>query len=314
MNNIDGDERIVEYLAAEGYHPRSPTHGSKQCRYFLADMLGTSERMRAAAQNGAIVFEEDYTVGEGQDRWNTDLVIGPPAADDIQGPSDDAALPIAEAEPEHIWLAIDAKSVMTEHGKARRNRQRDINSFADIMHTHHPGAITGGLILINMAERFRSPLRDEGDVTQHDRIEQLVQETVEIFRTIDRAQGDVSPNVDAVACVVVKHTNLDDGTETRLVTDPPAPQPGDIVRYEDVVELLVETFEQRWLLGEPPEIAGPEDSDDLGVALDHAVVELAHRVKELRDGLKAETVSDTQIEAVAGQLAELERLLDKIDE
>jgi len=265
-----GDERIIEWLQENGYHPRSPKHGSASCMYFLADLAEESEEFLDAARAGEIVYQEDFTVGEGQDRWNTDLVIGPPAADSVQSPVEDE-VPIAEGEPEEIWLAIDAKSVMTEHGKARRNRQRDINSFADIMHSHYPGSVTGGILLINMADQFRSPLRDEGDITEHDRIEELVQGTVEIFRTINRAQGEVSPNVDAVGCVVVEHTNMDDGHETQLVTEPPAPQQGDIVYYEEFVEIIAETFTNRWLTGDRPDIESPAESEDLDAALNCCV-------------------------------------------
>jgi hypothetical protein len=110
--------------------------------YLLDDLLYQSELFAEAARNSEIVYQEDYTVGDGPSRWNTDLVVGPPTdAESVQLPVGNG-LEIAEAEPERIWLAIDAKSVMTEHGKARRNRQRDINSFADIMHRHHPGAVT----------------------------------------------------------------------------------------------------------------------------------------------------------------------------
>jgi hypothetical protein len=171
-------------------------------------------------------------------------VVGPPADADAVEISPDGDRPIAEAEPERIWLAIDAKSVMTEHGKARRNRQRDINSFADIMHRHHPGAVSGGLLLINTAERFRSPLRDEGDVTEHENIEQLVEQTIEIFEDVDRAEGEISPNVDAVACVVVDHTNMDDGHETRLVSDSPAPQSGASTNYREFLGILTDALEK----------------------------------------------------------------------
>mgnify|MGYP000618488881 CR=1 FL=1 len=152
MSHRYGDERIVEWLQENGYHPRSPKHGSAACTYLLADLAEESEEFLEAAQAGEIVHQKDYTVGKGQDRWNTDLVVGPPAADPVQVPSG-GDIPIAAGEPAEIWLAIDAKSVMTEHGKARRNRQRDINSFADIMHSHYPGSVTGGLLLILVAIR-----------------------------------------------------------------------------------------------------------------------------------------------------------------
>lgn len=244
MPHTYGDERIVEWLDEHGYHPRSNQHGSASCMYFLDDILHESDAFREAAENGDIVYKEDHTVGSGGLAWNTDLVIGPPDGG-VQTQMGEER-PIAEGDPEEIWMAIDAKSVMTEHGKARRNRQRDINSFADIMHHHHKGAVTGGLLLINVAERFNSPLRDDDDITRHDNIERLVEETVELFREIDRADGEINSNVDAVGCVVVDHTNMEED-ETRLVTEPPAPEPGDIVHYRTFLEILLETFEERFL-------------------------------------------------------------------
>jgi len=225
----------------------------------------------------------------------------------------DGDVSIAEGEPERIWLAVDAKSVMTEHGKARRNRQRDINSFADIMHSHYPGSVTGGLMLINMAEKFRSPLRDEGDITEHDRIESLVQETVEIFRTIDRAQGEVSPNADAVGCVVVDHTNMDDSNETKLVTEPPAPQPGDIVYYQDFLETVSETLTERWLTGDPPDIESPADSEDLGVVLNYSVVELAYYARLISNGMDKDEVSGETLESIREEIMEIESVLNEVE-
>lgn len=243
MTHTYGDERIVDWLRKNTYHPRSNKHGSASSLYFLDDILYESDILRDAAQDGEIIYQEDFTVGSGGLRWNTDLVLGPPGGD-VQVPLGDR--PIGEGEPEEIWMAIDAKSVMTEHGKARRNRQRDINSFADIMHFHHEGAVTGGVLLINMAEKFRSPLRDEGDITTHQNIERLVEETVGLFRDIDRAQGEINSNVDGVGTIVVEHTNVDDDHETRLVTEEPAPQEGDIVHYRTFLDILLETFESRF--------------------------------------------------------------------
>lgn len=259
--HVYGDQKLVKYLREEGYHPRSPLHGSVSCLGLLDDLIHESDKFAEAARNGDIVYAEDYTVAEGSpSRWNTDLVVGPPAEDEdieVQAELGSDGREMAEADPERVWLAIDAKSVMTEFQKARRNRQRDINSFADIMHRHHPGAVTGGLLMINAADRFYSPLRDEDDITEHDEIDRLVRETVEIFRDIDRAEGEISPNVDAVGTVVVRHDNLNQhpsksAEDTELVTTPPAPREDDIVHYKSFVSTLLDTFVPRFLEGEVP--------------------------------------------------------------
>ncbi|PSQ06697.1 hypothetical protein BRC92_00575 [Halobacteriales archaeon QS_4_69_31] len=255
MTHRYGDERIVEYLQQERewkypknvpYHPRSDAHGGAQCRYFLDDLLYESDLLREAAESGDVVFQEDYEVGEGGLSWNTDLVMGPPEGE-VQLPLGGERR-IAQSDPDELWLALDAKSIMTEHQKARRNRVRDINSFADIMHHHHERAIAGGVLLINLAERFDSPTRDPDDITDHPNVERIVDEILDMFRAIDRSGGDVSNNLDGAACVVVRHTNLlDDDHQTKLVTDPPAPQPGDEVHYQTFVGIMRDLLESRFL-------------------------------------------------------------------
>lgn len=265
-------------------------------------------------KTGGIVYQEDYTVGQGPSRWNTDLVVGPPAEDAEHRTGKDGERPIREAEPAEVWLAVDAKSVMTEHGKARRNRQRDINSFADIMHRHHPGAVTGGLLLINTAERFKSPLRDEDDVTEHDRIERLVEETVDIFRDIDRADGEISPNVDGVGCIVVDHTNMDDDHETRLVTDPPAPLPGEIVYYRDFLHVMIDTLEGRFLEGDPPDLEQRFAAERLGEELRRRAVELTHRAYVVSRDLEDGSVTSENVEALRGATESLEETVDEVED
>jgi hypothetical protein len=250
-----GDERIVDWLNQERdwsyprnvpYHPRSDSHGGAQCRYFVDDLLYESDAIRQAATAGELVYQEDYEVGEGGLSWNTDLVIGPPA-DSVQV-SLDGDREMTQADPAEIYLAADAKSIMTEHQKARRNRQRDINSFADIMHHHHEKALTAGILLVNLAGQFDSPLRDPDDITDHVHIDRIVGEIIEMFDSINRSEGEISANLDGAGVVVVDHTNLiDDVDETVLVTDPPAPQEGDRVHYRTFASQMADWFEARFL-------------------------------------------------------------------
>jgi hypothetical protein len=305
-----GDERIAEWLQENEYHPRSPKHGSASCLFFLDDLVYESDRFRTAAQNGEIVYTEDYTVGEGQLRWNVDLVIGPPKGELKDRVGDRV---IAEGEPAEVWLAIDAKSVMTEHGKARRNRQRDINSFADIMYHHFPGSVTGGLLLINMTDRFRSPLREKGDITDHDNIERLVEETVEIFRNIERSKGEIDPNVDAVGTVIVSHTNVNGGPDSFLVTDPPAPQCGDAVEYRMFLDTIRETFENRFLIGKPPDMNTFRRADTLRNELNEQVIELAYIVHRVGTAIEMNNLKQEEIDDLRETVETIETLADEIE-
>jgi len=308
-----GDERIVEWLREHGYHPRSPAHGSASCLYFLDDLLRKSSRLQKVARNGEIVYQEDYTVGEDQARWNTDLVLGPRKNEPVDVDTDSYRT-IVEAEPARIWLAVDAKSIMTEHGKARRNRQRDINSFADIIHRYYPGAVTAGLLLINAANRFKSPLRDDDDVTEHYRIDQLVDGTLDIFREIDRSDGEISPNVDGVGCIVVEHTNIEDDQETTLVTDPPAPQPDDIVNYHQFRSIVSDVLEERFLIGDSPGLTPSIKQIDPAAELRERTLELAHHAHRVSRELERDDTDRVRTDDLLDSIESVEAMVDRLDD
>jgi hypothetical protein len=136
---------------------------------------------------------------------------------------------------------------MTEHGKARRNRQRDINSFQDILHRKNPRTIVGGLLIVNMAPRFKTPLpRRSGGLNEHRNIERLVSEIVTMMGGL--ARGEVRhgrPGIEALGVIVVSHTNIA-GENTHLVTEPPAPAVGHLLSYAAFLNELCEAFAARF--------------------------------------------------------------------
>lgn len=240
------DVEIARYLAANQYHPRSSKHGDALCRFLLADLLTTCEAFSRAAARGAIVYRANYTIDpHSPDRWNADLVVGPPS----QPPEPNAPRvgSIAESFPSQIWIAIDAKTIMTEHGKARRNRQRDLNSFQDILHRKNPRTIVGGLLVVNIAERFQTPLarREEG-ITIHHNVGRLVSEIVALMGGLPRAGAGVGQTgLEALGVIVVSHSNVP-REPTRLVADPPAPAPSDPLSYSSFVRDLCTAFAARF--------------------------------------------------------------------
>ena len=240
------DVKIARYLAENQYHPRSSKHGDALCGFLLDDLLATCEPFRRAAEQDAIVYRPNFTIDPlSSDRWNADLVVGPPT----QAPEPGTLRigPIAQADPHDIWLAIDAKTIMTEHGKARRNRQRDLNSFQDILHRKNSRTIVGGLLVVNIAERFQTPLaRQVEGVTTHHNIVRLVTEIVALMGALPRGRAEPGqPGLDALGVIVVSHSNVA-GEGTRLMTDPPAPAGRDPLSYSSLLEDLCAAFSARF--------------------------------------------------------------------
>jgi hypothetical protein len=240
------DAAIVNYLTANGYHPRSSKHGDALCAFLLTDLLDTCPAFRRAAEEREIVFQRNYTIDpDSPDRWNADLVVGPPS----QAVSDDAHAsgPLAQGDPDEIWVAVDAKTIMTEHGKARRNRQRDLNSFQDILHRKNLRTLVAGLVVVNMAVRFRTPLpRRSGGLNEHRNVERLVAEIVTMLNGLARSEASPGrPGLEALGVIVVEHSNVS-GEASRLVTAPPAPPSGHPLSYTAFLRDLCEAFGTRF--------------------------------------------------------------------
>jgi len=239
-----GDEKLVEYLTREGYHPRSSKHGKQVCLLLLDDLVNTCPRFRDMAAAREIVFAIDYTLAEGTtDAWTMDLVVGPPRG--VSRKPRHQVAGIQEGTPGEIWMAVDAKSIMTEHGKARRNRFRDITALERRVHGMNASAVVGACITVNMSQTFRSQLRNANDVTVHRNIEALVRDTVELFEGVGFSRGlDDRSALDALGIVVVEHSN-EVGIPTRLVTQPPAPQRGARTNYGTFLLDLCRCFTER---------------------------------------------------------------------
>jgi hypothetical protein len=204
-------------------------------------LLSSCEPFYLAAKQRRIVYKLNHVIDKGSPtQWNLDLVVGPPALTSQQLlKSNDA---IISTEPADIWLAIDAKTIMTEHGKARRNRQRDLNSLHDILHRKNPRTIVGGLLVVNMANTFKSPLRPK--TTAHRNIERLVEETIDLFRGLPLAKRN-GTGLDALGIIVILHTNIK-GDSSSLVTNKPAPQPGDSLHYLTFLDDICNAFKRRF--------------------------------------------------------------------
>ncbi len=233
--------RFVEHLRQHGYHPRSNAHGKALCELVLENLLASCPRIAEDGAGGKLVYDLNRKIIVAGSEWNVDLVLGPPPAGFEHRPS---ARGIQQSSPATIRIAIEAKTIMTEHGKARRNRQRDLDSFHQFVHRYDPDAIAAGLTVVNIAKRFKSPLRPE--VTIHRNIEELVQETMSLLRALpSRSAPNQVAGLEANGAILVDHDNVN-LKKTRLVTASPAPQVGDPLHYDTFLRRICDRYMQRW--------------------------------------------------------------------
>lgn len=233
--------RFVDYLRQHGYHPRSNAHGKALCDFVLEDLLDACPRIQEHAARNVLVYDLNRKIIVGSSEWNIDLVLGPPPAGFKQQPPPRR---IQQSPPATIRIAIEAKTVMTEHGKARRNRQRDLDSLHQFVHRYDPEAIAAGLTVVNIAKRFKSPLRPE--VSIHRNIERLVEQTMGLLRALPtRSAMNQAMGLEANGAILVDHDNVT-LKKTRLVTAQPAPQVGDPLDYDTFLRRIFDRYMQRW--------------------------------------------------------------------
>jgi len=233
-------KRFIEHLRAMGYHPRSDKHSNSLADAIVRDVLASSARCRERAAAGELVYELNFTIRPGTSDWNVDLVMGtpPPAT-----PPPDAEESIRRTSPSTVQIAIEIKSVMTEHRKAVKNRKRDFEAHHEHVHRYSNEAIAAGVLVVNQASTFKSPLR-KGQ-TIHKNVEKLIEHCILQMRSVTTRSNTNEVGLDAKAALVVDMNNVDLAS-TGYVTRTPAPTVGDPLHYDSFVQLVGSLYTRRF--------------------------------------------------------------------
>lgn len=252
------DDAFIEHLVKEGYHPRSSKHSDFLSEIIIADLLENCPAMVTKARRGELVVKLRHHQQVGLDDWVIDIAFGS-CAGTPQPPSDEQV--IVFTAPAIVHVAIELKTVMTEHGKTQRNRLRDFSAFASHGHRYDPATVLGAFLAVNAAEHFYSPLRKDDDVTSHGtkkgNARDVAKTTVELFRSIPLRHSDSrEQGLDGLGVIAVEHDNLaihpDPATyahlhkQTRIAPAPPSPSVGDPLHYHTMIQRLCAAYVRRF--------------------------------------------------------------------
>jgi len=124
---------FLSHLREKGYHPRSDKHSNALAEMVVRDLLRFCEPLREHAHAGRLVYQLNQTLYTGTAEWNVDLVMGePPPGSEVELRD----IGIARTAPSTVQIALEIKSVMTEHRKAVKNRKRDFEAHHDHVHRY----------------------------------------------------------------------------------------------------------------------------------------------------------------------------------
>lgn len=231
---------FVEHLASAGYHSRSNKHSNALAQIIVDDLLQNCRPMADRAAEGRLVYELNFPLRTGTIDWNVDLVFGVP---ELGPPSRPAEGRIARRSPSVVQIAIEIKSVMTEHRKAVKNRKRDLEAHHEHVHNYDQNAIAGGVLVVNAAATFQSPLRTSP--TTHRDPKRLVAHCLNEFRSITSSGPTSRWGLDAKCAIVIDMDNVQ-LSHTRYVTTPPAPSVGDPIHYDAFIRTIGDHYARRF--------------------------------------------------------------------
>ena len=149
------EELIVAEVAATAYHPRTSKHSDAQSLVIIRDLLAACPILANRASTGELVGKLRHHQQVGHSDWVIDIALGTPPG--LPEPPKEGDL-IRLTEPTLIQIAIELKSIWTEHGKARKNRLRDFEAFHSYAHEYSKRTVAAAFLVVNAAEIFLSPL------------------------------------------------------------------------------------------------------------------------------------------------------------
>lgn len=164
----------------------------------------------------------------------------------------DGLPPLYEAPVGSVLVALEAKAVMTAHQKAKPRLYDELNSSHLTVHGASQFVIAGGFVMVNTSPEFMSPGRvgycphcghRVAPVNKHKQ-PQAAAQVIDRVRQLPRRSNVQDEGFDALAIVAVDCRN--DGSAVQLVTTPPAPPPGDIFHYDQMISRLAQLYESRF--------------------------------------------------------------------
>jgi hypothetical protein len=219
------------------YQPRSDEHSKMLCRMVLDDLLLVCPPMAAHVRTGQVVglVNARHTFANGKTK-NLDLAIGTPNTQ-----------PGVNNPINQLRVSIEAKQCMTEHSKTKPRLFDELSSSHQIVHFGDPAAIAAGIVVVNFAEKFASPLIQKtkrGPLIYKPHKQPGVTESmVRHLRGLQRRTQPTEVGFDAFATIIVSCDNVG---PCIAVSSPPAPQPDELDHYETFLRQITAAYALRY--------------------------------------------------------------------
>lgn len=225
---MSAPESYVEWINAHlGFNPRSQTNSNALSDFLMADLQKCSSEIAADLQSKEILPKKNADVMTKVASRNVDFTLD-------------------EQSTEKVRIAVEHKTIMTAHGKARWNRYGDIIAYCNHMHNHSREAIASATVIINCSPAYENPdAFAKGLVRPRFDMKKVVADTARIFAGIPLRGLPEEPNdqPEALAVIIVDY---DGQNPAKLVTGDLAPPPGSPIHYDSFIARICDLYRQRF--------------------------------------------------------------------
>ncbi|MHB8655835.1 MAG: hypothetical protein ACYDA9_18380 [Terriglobia bacterium] len=224
-------ESCIEWVNAHlGFNPRSQANSDALSDFVVADLQESCPVLRAALKQGELKPRKNPAVHTTVAERSIDLVL----------------YETGDSPKIAVRLSVEHKTIMTAHGKARKNRYGDIIAYSNHMHNHNPMCIAGAIVIVNVSPLYENPdAFAKGLLRPKFKMEKIVKDTVSIFEKIPLRDTPNDPGElpEALAVIVVDYDGVN---PSKLVTGELAPERQKPVYYENFILRICELYGKRF--------------------------------------------------------------------
>lgn len=228
---MSAPEAYIEWINAHlGFNPRSQANSDALADFVVADLTVTCPALSDALRTGKLKPVKNPSVRTKVAERSIDLVIFEPSEDD----------------PNSVRVSVENKTIMTAHGKARKNRYGDLIAYSNHMHNHNPKCVAGAIVVVNVSPDYENPNGfARGLVRPKFKMEKVVADTIAIFDNIPLRDTANDPNElpEAVAVIVVDYDGVN---SAKLVEGLLAPQIESHINYHKFISRICRIYGERF--------------------------------------------------------------------
>jgi hypothetical protein len=216
-----------------GFNPRSQANSDALADFVVADLMESCPSLSRALKKGELRPLKNPNVRTKVAERSIDLVIY--EADKAPNLS--------------VRVSVENKTIMTAHGKARKNRYGDLIAYSNHVHNHNRKCVAGAIVVVNVSPAYENPdAFAKGLVRPKFKMEKVVADTIAIFDNIPLRDTPDDPNElpEAVAVMVVDYDGVN---RASLVTGPLAPNAESHINYERFIQRICRVYGERFSAG-----------------------------------------------------------------